>query len=92
MIILHPDDKPKIVFHFTTDGGWQVYSPDSVEVIIVNDNVPADRLYRVEPQDLPEDLYTTDEHIGSKGDGSPADIRLSNWLNGGPKIVGGTDT
>ncbi len=64
------ETRPRAVIHFDEDGWPTFYSDDTVDVIIVDDRAPNDRIYRQDPRPIPSGML--DGRIGTKHDGSPA--------------------
>lgn len=58
----------RAVIHFLSDlGEFVAYVDDGVEVIVVSDAAPSDRLYRMTTRPIPPGLL--DGEIGHEGDG-----------------------
>ena len=68
-----PDNAKRAVIHWRNDGSFAVYADDGVEVISVSDFAPDDRLYRMSPDPIPDDLL--DGPVGHIGDGSAAEVK-----------------
>lgn len=69
------DDKMKrAVIHYDKDGFESYFADDGVTLLIVDDRVPSDRIYRTSPTAIPDDLL--DGEVGHKDDNSWASVRL----------------
>ena len=67
--------KPRVVFQTDAHGNVSVYADPDVEVIMCCDWVPNDRLYRMEPEPIPDGLLSGS--IGHRGDGHPGETRIT---------------
>ena len=62
--------KPRIVIHYDEAGEMSVHADAGIDVFYVDENVPRDRIYRANPEPIPDDMLTGP--IGHRADGSPA--------------------
>ncbi len=63
----------RVAIHQDEDGTYDVYHDEGVEVIIVCDFAPADRLYKMKRYPIPERMLDGD--VGRLDDDSPAQKR-----------------
>ena len=65
----------RVVIHYNETGDMSVHADDGVEVLVVCDFTPADRIYRMSHSPIPSGLI--EGPIGHAGDGSSAEKKAT---------------
>lgn len=82
------DDPKRVVIYYDKDGWPTIYADAGTDVYSVDERVPADRIYRNSPQQIPDGML--DGPVGYLGDKSAAEVRAHRaaaYIEGRPHLT-----